>query len=84
MVSFAGNVTYPSAADLAGRGDAVPADTLLVETDAPFLAPQAVRGKPNRPANVTHTARFVAAARGVSYEELEQTVDANASRVFGW
>ena len=83
-ISFAGNVTYPSAAGLAEAAKRVPADRLLVETDAPFLSPQPVRGKPNRPVHVTHTARFVADARGVSYEELERTVDANASRLFGW
>jgi TatD DNase family protein len=83
-ISFAGNVTYPSAGDLAEAAARVPAERLLVETDAPFLAPQPVRGKPNRPAYVTHTARFVAQARGVSYEELEATVDDNAARLFGW
>jgi TatD DNase family protein len=83
-ISFAGNVTYPSAGDLADAARRVPGDRLLVETDAPFLSPQAVRGKPNKPVNVTHTARFVAEARGVSYEELEKTVDANAAALFGW
>jgi TatD DNase family protein len=43
-----------------------------------------VRGKPNEPANVTHTARFLAEQRGLSYEELERAVEANAARVFGW
>ena len=42
-----------------------------------------MRGKPNEPANVVHTAEFVAELRGSSYEELERTVDANAERVFG-
>jgi TatD DNase family protein len=83
-ISFAGNVTYKSAADIADAARRVPLDRLLVETDAPFLAPQPERGKPNRPVNVTHTARFVAEARGVSYDELEIAVDANASRLFGW
>jgi TatD DNase family protein len=83
-ISFAGNVTYPSAADLADAARRVPADRLLVETDAPFLSPQPMRGKPNKPVNVTHTARFVAQARGVSYEELEATVEANATSLFRW
>ncbi len=43
-----------------------------------------MRGKPNQPANVVHTARFVAELRGVSYERLEEVVEANAARVFGW
>jgi TatD DNase family protein len=82
--SFAGNVTYPSARDLHEAARAVPDELLLVETDAPFLAPQPVRGKPNRPANVVATAEHVAELRAISYGELEATVEANARRVFGW
>ena len=84
MCSFAGNVTYPKATDLQEAAARVPDELLLVETDAPFLAPQPVRGKPNAPANVVHTARMVAELRGVSYEELERLVERNAARVFGW
>ena len=83
MCSFAGNVTYPKATDLQEAARQVPDELLLVETDSPYLAPQPVRGKPNEPANVAHTARFVADLRGVSYEELERTVAANFERVFG-
>ncbi len=83
VCSFAGNVTYPKATDLQAAGRELPPELLLVETDSPYLAPQPVRGKPNEPANVVHTARFLAELRGVSYEELERTVDANAERVFG-
>jgi TatD DNase family protein len=82
--SFAGNVTYPKATDLHEAAGAVPDELLLVETDSPYLAPQPVRGKPNEPANVVATARHVAELRGVSYEELEATVERNAARVFGW
>src|SRR5215212_5724693 len=81
--SFAGNVTYPKATDLQQAARELPAELLLVETDSPYLSPQPVRGKPNEPANVTHTARFVAELRGVPYEELESTVAANFERVFG-
>jgi TatD DNase family protein len=84
LCSFAGNVTYPKATDLHAAARDVPEELLLVETDSPFLAPQPVRGKPNEPANVRHTAEFVAELRGVSYGELERTVEANAARVFGW
>ena len=59
-ISFAGNVTYPKARDLAARPSACPLDRLLVETDAPYLTPQAVRKERNQPAYVAHTARFVA------------------------
>jgi len=82
--SFAGNVTYPSASRLAWAAAQVPADRLLVETDAPYLTPQAVRKQRNQVAFVVHTARWVAEARGLSYDELEAVVEANAARLFGW
>jgi TatD DNase family protein len=82
--SFAGNVTYPSAKELRFAAAKVPEDRILVETDAPYLAPQSLRGKRNQPANVVETAKLVAAERGVSYEELERTVEANAHALFGW
>jgi TatD DNase family protein len=83
-ISFAGNVTYPKAADLADAAARVPADRLLVETDAPYLTPQAVRKYRNQPAYVVHTARFVAERRGVAYPELEAALERNAARLFGW
>jgi TatD DNase family protein len=83
-ISFAGNVTYPKAEDLAGAAERVPLDRLLVETDAPYLTPQARRKERNQPAYVVHTARFVAERRGIGYDELERAVDANAARLFGW
>jgi TatD DNase family protein len=83
-ISFAGNVTYPKADDLAQAAARVPDDRLLVETDAPYLTPQPVRKHRNEPAFVTHTARFVAERRGVSYDDLERLVDANAATLFGW
>jgi TatD DNase family protein len=84
VCSFAGNVTYPKATDLQAAARDVPPELLMVETDSPYLAPQAVRGKPNEPANVVRTAEFVAELRGMSYEELEAAVEATAARVFGW
>lgn len=82
--SFAGNATYPSAKELLFAAAKVPADRLLVETDAPYLAPQPLRGKRNQPAFVVEAAREIAAVREVSYQELEQTVEANARALFGW
>jgi TatD DNase family protein len=82
--SFAGNVTFPRSDALREAAAAVPEELLLVETDAPFLAPQPQRGKPNAPANVVATAAAVAAARGVDYEQLESCVEANAERAFAW
>ena len=84
LCSFAGNVTYPKAVELHEAARQVPEELLLMETDAPYLAPQPLRGKPNEPAHVTHTARWVAELRGVSYEQVERAVEANAARVFGW
>jgi len=82
--SFAGNVTYPKAEGLREAARLVPDDLILVETDAPFLAPQSRRGKPNEPALVVETAREVAAARGVEPEVFDAQVEENARRVFGW
>jgi TatD DNase family protein len=82
--SFAGNLTYPRSAQLREAARLVPDERLLVETDSPFLAPQPLRGRPNQPANVAETARRLAEVRDVSYQRLEETVDANAARVFGW
>ena len=84
VCSFAGNVTYPKATELQEAARELPAELLLVETDSPYLAPQVLRGKPNEPANVVHTAHHVAGLRGLSYEELERIVEDNAARVFGW
>jgi TatD DNase family protein len=83
-ISFAGNVTYKSAADLAEAATRVPDELLLVETDAPYLSPQPVRKQRNQPAFVAHTAAFVAQLRGVSTDLLGETVTRNAARVFGW
>jgi TatD DNase family protein len=83
-ISFAGNVTYPKADDLALAAERVPDARLLVETDAPYLTPQPVRKHRNEPAFVVHTARFVAERRGVAYDDFERLVDDNAATLFGW
>jgi len=82
--SFSGIVTFPAADELREAAAKLPDDLLLVETDAPYLAPQPVRGKPNEPAHVVSTAEAVAEVRGASYAELERTVEANAKALFGW
>jgi len=81
-VSFAGNVTYPKAPELREAAVRVPRDRILAETDSPYLAPQAVRGKRNEPAYVVHTVAALAAARGEESAELAAQIDANASAAF--
>jgi TatD DNase family protein len=81
-VSFAGNATYPKAADLREAAAATPADRILVETDSPHLSPQAVRGRPNEPAHVVHTIAALAEVRGETPEELGARTHANAASAF--
>jgi TatD DNase family protein len=83
-ISFAGNVTYPPNEALRDAARRVPAERLLVETDAPYLSPQPVRKERNAPANVVLTAEAIAAERGVPYAELERQVERNAADLFGW
>ncbi|MGI8712584.1 MAG: TatD family hydrolase [Solirubrobacteraceae bacterium] len=83
-LSFAGNCTYPKNAELMTAALAVPEHRLLVETDAPYLSPQPVRGQRNQPVNVTLTVQAIAAERRVAYDELERSVEASAAAVFGW
>jgi TatD DNase family protein len=82
-VSFAGNLTYPSASALRDVAATIPGDRILVETDSPYLAPQPVRGKPNEPANVVETVRVLAGARGAPLEEVAAATHANAAAAFG-
>jgi TatD DNase family protein len=84
QISFAGNVTYPSARELAAAAAQVPEERLLVETDAPYLSPQPVRRERNQPAYVAHTLAFLAELRGVPAAALGATVERNATRIFGW
>jgi TatD DNase family protein len=81
-VSFAGNVTYPKAAELRAAAGQVSAELLLAETDSPYLAPQPVRGRTNEPAYVVHTVAALAVARGDEPDELAAQLDANAAAAF--
>jgi TatD DNase family protein len=82
FVSFAGNLTYPKAKELHEVAKMVSSDRLLVETDSPFLSPIPKRGEKNVPANVRHTAAFLATLRNETVEEVEAYTDANAKRVY--
>lgn len=83
MISFAGMVTFKKSQALRDIAAKVPLDRLLVETDAPYLSPEPLRGKrPNEPARVAHTLRAIAAARGVTAEVLATQTTLNAKRLF--
>jgi TatD DNase family protein len=83
LVSFAGNLTYPKAQPLRGVAAKLPLDRVLVETDAPWLAPAPDRGKRNEPAWVTRTAATLALALGVETAELAVATTKNFERLFG-
>ena len=85
-ISFSGSVTYAKKARMSETEKLVrfiPADRLLLETDAPYLAPVPFRGKPNTPLLIEHTYRFVARIRGLGAEELAASVLQNARTLFG-
>jgi len=82
LVSFAGNLTYPKAQPLRDVAARLPLDAVLVETDAPWLAPAPDRGKRNEPAWVTRTAECLAGLRGISEEEIASATTKNFSRLF--
>jgi TatD DNase family protein len=81
-VSFAGNVSYKNAETLREAARAVPLDRLMVETDSPYLSPMPHRGKPNEPRNVADVGAAVAAALGLSVEEIAGATTANAMQAF--
>ena len=75
-ISFSGIVTFKSATQVQEVARKCPVDRMLVETDSPYLAPVPLRGKTNEPANVRHTAQFVADLKGLTLEQLAaQTTD---------
>lgn len=82
LVSFAGNITYPKAQPLRDVAAQMPLDGILVETDAPWLAPAPNRGKRNEPAWVTETAKVLAGLLGVETEELAAATTKNFARLF--
>ncbi len=82
LVSFAGNLTYPKAQPLRDAAARMPLDGILVETDAPWLAPAANRGKRNEPAWVVQTAHALAELLGISREEIAASTTKNFFRLF--
>ena len=81
-LSFAGNLTYPKSKAIQQVATEAPADRILVETDAPFLAPIPLRGQQNQPANVTHTAAFLANLRGTTPVAIANQTTANFRTLF--
>jgi TatD DNase family protein len=81
-VSFAGNVTYPNSVHIRDAAAAIPLDRILVETDAPFLAPQRMRGRDNAPANVVDVIETIAQVRGDAVENVRTTTSRNAANAF--
>jgi TatD DNase family protein len=82
MVSFSGILTFRNAEDLRDVARMVPLDRLLIETDAPYLAPVPHRGKINTPAWVPHVAQQVASLKGVTLDEVARLTSANFDRLF--
>lgn len=82
-IALGGVVTFKNAKKAKEVAKAVPLDRLLLETDAPYMAPVPFRGKENQPAYVKIVAQEIADLRGISFEEIEQATTANAERVLG-
>ncbi len=82
LVSFAGNLTYPKAQPLREVASRVPLDSILVETDAPWLAPAPHRGQRNEPALVVQTAQVLAGLLNVTPDEIAAATTANFLRLF--
>jgi len=83
FISFTGILTYKNSDALRAIAAELPADRILVETDAPYLAPKSFRGKRNEPAFVVETAKVLAETRGVSLDEIAQQTTANFFSLFG-
>ena len=82
FISFTCNITYKNAEKLRGIAKLVPMDRILVETDAPFLAPQDFRGKRNEPMYVKYAAEEISKIKGISFEKVSDVTTANAKKLF--
>ncbi len=84
VTSFSGVVTYPKNVELQKCASIAPLDKFVVETDCPFLAPQAKRGQRNEPAFVVETLKFIAELRSANFDELTASTTANAENIFSF
>lgn len=82
-ISFAGPITFLKAEALREVARQVPIEHMLIETDAPYLAPQPVRGKRNEPAYVRHTAEVIAGIKGLTFDDVARITSYNAMQLFG-
>lgn len=82
LISFTGNITFPKANKIRSAAKEIPLDKIMIETDCPFLAPQAFRGKRNEPAYVVEVAEKIAEIKGISIEEVAGVTTENAKRLF--
>lgn len=82
LISFTGNITFPKADKIRNAAKEIPLDRIMIETDCPFLAPQAYRGKRNEPAYVVKVAEQIAEAKGITLEEVAAQTTKNAKRFF--
>ena len=84
LISFSGIITFKNAEDLRRVAKQVPLESILIETDAPYLAPMPFRGKPNFPEYVVYVAEKLAEIKEISVEQVAQETSANFKRLFGW
>ena len=83
FISASGVITFKKSKLLSETFKEIPNDRILVETDAPYLAPVPLRGKPNEPSFITHTVRFLSNIKGITYEELADQTTKNFYNLFG-
>ena len=83
FLSFSGTVTFKNAPELRGALAVTPLDRILIETDAPFLTPVPLRGRPNAPYLLPHTLRFISSELGLSEQVAAEQSTANTLRVYG-
>ena len=82
-ISASGVVTFKKSKELANTFKSIPADRILVETDAPYLSPEPLRGKPNEPCHIIHTVKFLSNLKNISYEKFSETTTQNFFNLFG-
>ena len=83
FISASGVVTFKNSKKLAEVFKEIPNERILVETDAPYLAPEPLRGKSNEPSYITHTVRFLSNLKNISYEEFSKITTNNFLKLFG-